>query len=289
MKKNEIVFTMFLAVAFTACVSAITIFETFDTDATTGGGNWTFLRSNEGSDGNIVYHESGAMRANFRRSNLRTCRLYYDLGTSFSNIPEYWLEYDIRFDYTVATNGGYVNNTVIGLFSGDKFNSDASLTNYGMNLQIDQGKFDSSYDTGGTVNNPTAIAGPTSTTGAWNIAGTVNYRVKSQVYYSGTDVMVKNDIYTLGGVDGNTETLLSDFAAFKVGDTTVTFGTALDSVGFGNRGGTTQSSNFHLFEIDNFYFSTEGSNLNTVAPFAVPEPITIAMLGLGSFFIRKRK
>jgi hypothetical protein len=65
---------------------------------------------------------------------------------------------------------------------------------------------------------------------------------------------------------------------------------ASNQFGLGNRSnGGPGDSIFNISRYDNLYYSTEGPNANPLLPDFIPEPGTIALLGLGTLLLRKRR
>lgn len=278
-----------LAAVLVAQSSGVTIFETFDENVITNG-SWTYTQTigADGKDaGNVSYvggTTSGYVTYNVARDDDATTRLSKSITaiTTLGNLTAY-LEYDFQ---VLANNSGSAYS-LVGLFNGN--NGDSAYQTMSVRPR-------SSVSTYGAVLNSTVIVPGVASTendgtyGPEWVAGT-NYRVKIKFtghkdgpypYTTGTmRLYMDADIYTLVG---NTETLISDGAEFRIFKQASSFN--LNSIGFGNNNGLRDGS--ANFAIDNFYFSTDSANVNTVAPSFIPEPTTIAILSLGALLIRRK-
>ncbi|MEN6385326.1 MAG: PEP-CTERM sorting domain-containing protein [Phycisphaerales bacterium] len=283
-----------LLVLFTFFVSqssGLTVFETFNEDVIQNG-SWTYTNTigTDGKNGGSVNYvgitdnTGGYVTYNVARDNDATIRLFKNFGetlTIFSNSSA-WLEYDFQ----VLPNNSGAAYSLIGLFSGNENYPSTEFDTIALRPRANLGSMDVSVSNSGTA----GITDSSGTTGtAW--IGGINYRAKIKItgHKDGPDgttgtmrLYMNADIYTL---DGNTETLLTDGAEIKIFGQA--YGFSLDSIGFGNNFGTRGGSG--NFAIDNFYFSTEGPNANTTAPFvSVPEPATLFILSMGLMLIRRK-
>lgn len=115
------------------------------------------------------------------------------------------------------------------------------------------------------------------------------YRVK--FFYDGSAKTIQMAIYAINS-DGSTGTKQYDSAVSSGGATSISTGGklfAFDSFGLANRTNNTKQIPSQSMQIDNLFISTDGANASPTAPSWIPEPTTVALLGLGALIFRKRK
>jgi hypothetical protein len=94
------------------------------------------------------------------------------------------------------------------------------------------------------------------------------------------------DIYQINA-DGSTGILVKSISGVVM-DVGLTF--TSDLFGLGNRSnGSKSTSIYNLNRYDNFYYSTVQASTHCELPDFIPEPGTIALLGLGTLLLRKRR
>lgn len=242
-----------LAVITNSISQAYTIFEKFDTDVITSG-NWLYTKTqNNGADaGSVNYNQqTQAVVFNVARDTANTTRLCKQLGFNIQSLSEFWLEYD----FSVGNNNSGAVYSIFGLFNSNATNDNPLYNVLGLRPRSVQGRFFPTYNSGTLNANFTDTAIDSWQTGT-------NYRAKIHFYTLDGATYISADIYTL---DGNDETPLSTGSQIALFPPDTIFVPGLNAVGFSNAPGTRAGSN--NFAVDNFYFSTEGPNENTVAPF----------------------
>ncbi len=247
---------LYLVVISHSVSSAYTIFEKFDSDVISSG-TWVYTKTeNNGANaGSINYNqETQAVVFNVARDTANTTRLCKELGFNIQGISEFWLEYD----FSVGNNNSGAVYSIFGLFNSNATNDDPLYNVLGLRPRSVQGRFFPAYNSGTLNANFTDTAIDSWQTG-------VNYRDKTHVYTIENTTYINSDIYTL---DGNDETPLSTGSKIALFPSDTLFVPGLNSIGFSNAPGTRAGSN--NLAVDNFYFSTEGPNENTAAPFVLP-------------------
>jgi len=289
-----------LVILVAGSAKAVTIFETFDSDPTAG--SWT---SNTGTDGSSYTYQATSYVAGSSSGYLDAnvdAKSFTRYGTDISSEgltmdDEWWMSFDVH-----CNEDYYSSRAIFGLMELATTNAAevGAKLHYSRNTTWDRLSMYLNHADGAGWTNQKSID-------AEDPAGNYDLPIQGYSYthldelfmrvkfYSDGDVdsdgfaEVKMEIYDLRG-DPDTDLMMS--SAWNNDDSPpllVASTFALNYFGFGNYDGKSTADYTQLFNLDNFYFSTDAAMaVNPTADF-VPEPATLCLLGLGGLIIRRKR
>lgn len=294
MKKISLLLCV-IAVIFAASARAETIFETFNTDPTLGA--WTNTFAGTALQW-VNYNAAGYVDSIIAKDSANQSRYTMPLTQTYNKEQEFWLEMDMS-----TMNGPSHQNANFGVWEASDTTNEQSHVGvrfaYTYYIGIDRACRQDGYaydDLGARGermdrNKPHEFDPVPK---VWNVP------LRSMVHYwydTGTgEGKLSASVWTIDP-DGTAGVKLYDSIVTK-GDLTSTIGIGIaagstltfDSFGFGNRTDSRIiSTRWHRQCIDNLYFSTDGANAAPVSPSFIPEPATLALLGLGGLLLRRRR
>lgn len=282
MKKLLIIFCVLV---FVASVNAVTVFETFDSDPTSGswtssvnGSAFTYLDDLTTDPEGAAYEGGGYLNA-FMQRNPESDRYTISLGQTFDQDQEFWMEFDS------STKAHYqYQRGLFGVFNSTSANNADVIADNFWRQQT-------SSSNSNFAHRVTAIDSSASAT----------YYTSDYVFVKQEPIRAKVHYYVDGSGNGVADLQLwqlnetgeaDDVLLTSSSDIVLSAGQTLsyDLFGLGNIVGSVSSYTQRSW-IDNVYFSTDGTNTTYVDPaFAVvPEPASLILLGLGSLVISRRR
>ncbi|WP_146682104.1 hypothetical protein [Limihaloglobus sulfuriphilus] len=263
-----------------------TIFETFDSDPLANG--WTEDENETGSsftyqnDLTTGYVGGGYLEV-FMQRNPNTDRFTTSLSQTYTQGQEFWIEFDsstqAHYQYQRGLFGVFNSasdnstNVIADNFWRQKTSSSSS--NFAHRVQ--------SYDSSGSS---------TIYTSDYVFVKNEPIRAKLHYYVDGSsNGIAEFQLWRLNEAGAADDVLLADAtgansAVILDAGNTLSF----DVFGFGNNDGTLNTTYTQRSWVDNLYFSTDGANTEYVDPaFAVPEPVSVLLFGLGSLTVLRLK
>jgi hypothetical protein len=282
MKKLLIIFCV---LALVGSVNAVTIFETFDSDPTSGswtssvnGSAFTYL-DDLTTDPEGAAYEGGGYLSSFMQRNPESDRYTISLGQTFDQDQEFWMEFDS------STKAHYqYQRGLFGVFNSTSANNADVIADNFWRQQTSS----SSSNFGHRVTAMDSIASATYYTSDYIFVKNEPIRAKVHYYLDGSGNGVADlQLWRLNETGAADDELLTSSSGIvlSAGQTL-----SYDLFGLGNIVGGVSSYTQRSW-IDNVYFSTDGTNSTYVDPaFAVvPEPASLILLGLGSLVISRRR
>lgn len=222
-----------------------------------------------------------------------------DISAGAASSTNVWLQFDVIFDTAVSTDSWTKTGTYGVMNAGDSKNE--------MNLFGDQLFFafstssDPAASTRGNRNDLFVYGSDGTSQGIQQgVVGaapdayyylddkTTGYRVKTTL--DGTSKVARQKVYAINA-NGSTGALVFETSTTWGLDAplTVTKNFIFDEFGLANRTNSTKQVPQQGMIMDNYYASTDGALATEVAPSWIPEPATVALLGLGALVLRRRK
>ncbi len=284
MKKLIILFLVLVSVAV---AQAVTIFETFDSDPTSGswtssvnGSAFTYLDDLTTDPEGAAYEGGGYLNA-FMQRNPESDRYTISLGQTFDQSQEFWMEFD------GSTRAHYqYQRGLFGVFNSTSANNADVIADNFWRQQTSS----ASSNFGHRVYAMDSSASATYYTSDYVFLKNEPIRAKVHYYVDGSGNGVADlQLWQLNETGAADDVLLTSSSG-----TVLSAGQTLsyDLFGLGNSYGTLSTTYTQRSWIDNVYFSTDGANTTYVDPaFAVvvPEPASLILLGLGSLVISRRR
>jgi hypothetical protein len=292
--KNLVMLFCTIMVVLAGTARAETIFETFGSDPLTNGWSKT-----EAGGTAFNYVSGGYMNVTMDYKDTTYQSRFTKSTASYTKTQEFWMEMDIKH----GTNSSWTQNGYYAVMkSGDTSNEknligDRLFFAYSASANpvgSDRGNRHDVYAyasdaTSGVMNKTNPIPYPHLD------SGNECYRSKLHYFYDSVAGVGKAEmsIYAIN-LDGSTGAFQYSSSVLDNG---VTIGTVVaagktldfDVFGLANRTDNPLYRPAQNMLIDNLYFSTECANLAPVAPAFIPEPATLALLGLGALVLRRKK
>jgi len=275
---KKLVLLSLVALIFTVSAQAETIFQQFSSDPTAG--SWTTT----GTNSTWTYNGAGYLTARFK-SDTAAQRYYTTLASSVTSGTEFWMSMDVKLNAYTTTS----HTNVCGVYNSSSSNNKSNTLgdsfayiNTSTNRYTVYGNY---YDSAGTRTSTTAY----NTNATWvGYASDMIVRIKTHNMPTLNKAQI--DIYQLG-TDGS-ETLIMSTSYSPSSNLNVASspGATFNQFGLGDLTSSTSAATvYQEFLVDNMYFSTDHADTNTDLPSFIPEPATLALLGLGALVLRRKK
>jgi len=141
-----------------------------------------------------------------------------------------------------------------------------------------------------TINASGGLVGTSTNTTMASLADSVSRRYQAHFYMSGGKMYADVKVGTFNDATGALTANVFTQNGILLFDSNVSWNTVgLNALGLKNLYMSTSSGKFGKFNFDNLYFSTDGEQSMSVPSWVVPEPATMAILGIGSLIVIGRR
>lgn len=291
-----------LVVVLAASASAESILETFDGTLA----NWTTTGTSvvvSQVDGVVTGTKYLDVSMSYYSTN-KMSRFVRDLTSSYTDASSLWLQFDVIYDATTSTNSWTQTGYMAAMKGSDAKNETNMIGDrlfFAFSTSGDvagstRGNRNDIYIYGSTGgSNASSALTPGAAPNLFTFLDDTVTGYRHKFYFDTVANMAYLDTYAINA-NGSTGALLYEnttaYAAALTDAHThlsVTQTFAFDEFGLANRTNSTKQIPSQGMIMDNFYISTDNALATDPVPSWLPEPATIALLGLGALVLRRRK